>query len=100
MNQDINVKLEELFTILDNSSLIIEMKKLKDLILKDNDLLAKINIIKTLNKYDPAYLELKLDIYNNSNYKRYIELENNLNLLIWDFNSKLKKLTGEANESN
>ena len=29
MNQDINIKLEDLFTLLDNSSLITEMKKLK-----------------------------------------------------------------------
>lgn len=100
MNQDINIKLEELFIMLDNSSLIIEMKNLKNEIVNDCDLFAKINKIKTLNKYDPSYLELKLDIYNNSNYKRYVELENDLNLLIWEFNSKLKKLIGDHHESN
>ena len=100
MNQDINIKLEELFIMLDNSSLIIEMKKLKHEIMNNSDLLAKINKIKTLNKYDPLYLGLKLDIYNNSDYKKYIELENNLNLIIFDFNSKLKKIVGDKHESN
>lgn len=100
MNQDINIKLEELFIMLDNSSLIKDMKKLKQEILDNSDLLAKINKIKTLNKYDPSYVELKLDIYNYPCYKKYIELENQLNLLIFDFNSKLKKIVGDKCESN
>jgi len=100
MNQDINIKLEELFIMLDNSSLIKDMKKLKKEILDNSDLLAKINKIKTLNKYDPSYVELKLDIYNYPCYKKYIELENQLNLLIFDFNSKLKKIVGDKLESN
>ena len=100
MNQDINIKLEELFIMLDNSSLIIEMKKLKKEIMNNSALLAKIEKIKTLNKYDPSYLELKLDIYNNSDYKKYIELENKLNLIIFDFNNKLKKIVGDKHESN
>lgn len=100
MNQDINIKLEELFIMLDNSSLVIEIKKLKEEIMSNSTLLAKINKIKTLNKYDPSYLELKLDIYSNPSYKKYIELENKLNLLIFDFNSKLKKIVGDKHESN
>ena len=100
MNQDINIKLEELFIMLDNSSLIIELKELKKQILNNSDLLAKINKIKTLNKYDPSYMELKLNIYNYPCYKKYVELENKLNLIIFDFNSKLKKIVGDKYESN
>ena len=100
MNQDINIKLEELFTLLDNSSLINDMKKLKKEIYDNSDLLSKINKIKILNKYDPSYIELKLDIYNYPCYRKYIELENQLNLLVFDFNSKLKKIVGDKYESN
>lgn len=100
MNQDINIKLEELFIMLDNSSLIKDMKKLKKEIFETSDLLAKINKIKTLNKYDPSYIELKLDIYNYPCYKKYIELENKLNYIIFDFNDKLKRIVGDNGESN
>ena len=41
--------------------------------LYETKLLAKIDKIKTLNKYDPSYLELKLDIYNNSDYKNIMK---------------------------
>lgn len=100
MDELINIKLEELFKYLDNSSLVKEMKNLKNKIYNNQDLLNKINHIKTLNKYDPRYLELKLEIYKNEDYKKYIELEQKLNLVILNFNKKIKNLIGEKHESN
>lgn len=100
MDELINIKLEELFNYLDNSSLVNEIKILKNNIYNNQELLDKINYIKTLNKYDSKYMELKLEIYENDDYKRYMELEQELNLIILSFNSKLKKLTGDKHESN
>lgn len=100
MSQDINIKLEELFILLDNSSLIKEMKRLKQIIMENQELLMKINRVKSLNKYDPLYKELKIEIYKNDSYRKYMELEQELNLIILKFNDKLKKIIGDFNESN
>lgn len=100
MEQDINIKLEELFIALDNSSLIKNLDYYKNKILMNKSLMDKINKIKSLNKYDPAYKELKLDIYKDNDYKNYIKLEQELNYLIMDINSKFKNIIGDRHEDN
>ena len=70
MDELINIKLEELFNYLDNSSLVKEIKILKNNIYNNQELLNKINHIQTLNKYDPksagsdAYMRLADEVIN------------------------------------
>lgn len=94
MNKEINIELEELFKILDNSDFIKEIKRLKKIIDNDKDLISKIEKIKSLNKYDPLYKELRIDIYKNKYFKEYMDNYQKLNMLIMAMNNKFNKIYG------
>ena len=89
--EEINQKLEELFSILDNDIEIRELLELKKNITSDD--------IKLIDNYrlEPT-LQNKKKIYENEKLQKYLLLETEINYLIMEINQKFKR--GNCCESN
>ena len=87
---EITIKTYEFLDILNESDLVKEIEKLKKKLLKNEELLNNINIVKETNDK-----ELKVKLYENKDYLRYNELINKLNIILIDINHRLKKLINE-----
>lgn len=89
--EEINQKLEELFSILDNNIEIRELLELKKNITSDD--------IKLIDNYrlEPT-LQNKKKIYENEKLQKYLLLETEINYLIMEINQKFKR--GNCCESN
>lgn len=85
-------KIEKLKEELNKEEKIVFIKKQLEIIMKNKELINKINNYKKNNNE-----ELKLEIYKNKDYIKYKELENEINLLIFEINSKLKKISKKGN---
>ncbi len=73
---------------LDDTSEVKDIKKYNNIISKDKELLEEVkNYNSTMNN------SIKEKIINNNNFLLYKEKETNLNFLILDINSKLKKIS-------
>ncbi len=81
---DINKKLDELFTLLDNDDNIKKIKELKTKI-TDNE----INLIKEYR--DNPTIDNKKKLYDNEIINEYLIRESNINLLIMEINNKFKR---------
>ncbi len=83
---------QELIYMIDNSTIKKEIENSLDDIYNDVEL---VNKIKT---YHENYNKnLRKEIYNNNKYKRYKQLENRLNLLIFSCNKCLGEIKDEDN---
>ena len=83
---------QELIYMIDNSTIKKEIENSLDDIYNDVEL---VNKIKT---YHETYNNnLRKEIYNNNKYKRYKQLENRLNLLIFSCNRCLGEIKDEDN---
>lgn len=83
---------QELIYMIDNSTIKKEIENSLDDIYNDAEL---VNKIKT---YHETYNNnLRKEIYNNNKYKRYKQLENRLNLLIFSCNKCLGEIKDEDN---
>lgn len=91
---DIMNKTYELIDILDNSSLIKDLTYYKNMILINKELCS---LIEKGNKEEDKYvlMSIKKDLYNYIEYKKYMELYNELNFIIIDINSRYKSLFNE-----
>ena len=91
MGEIINATYHFLDTI-DSSSLIKNLTKYKQKLLKDKETLALIEDIK--NEKDPAKLITKRKlIYGNNNYKMYMKYYSELSLIILKINHKYAEYT-------
>lgn len=79
-----NNLINELLDILDKDENIIKIKELKNKLLNDNKLLED---IKNVNN-NPS-IESKKNLFNNNDYKEYLRLESNINLIILSIKQKL-----------
>jgi len=79
-----NNLINELLDILDKDENIIKIKELKNKLLNDNKLLED---IKNVNN-NPS-IETKKKLFNNNDYKEYLRLESNINLIILSIKQKL-----------
>lgn len=93
MIEKIEEQLDDLINILDTNPNIIKEIELKNKLLSNNDLLNKIEKLKTLDIYSNEYKELKKEIFNNKDFVEYKHLENEINLMILEINKRLNKLT-------
>lgn len=103
MQEKLNIKLTELEHIIKNSSTYKETKDLREKLLKKVDLLNEINNLKNNeNIYSNSYKDKKKKLYEDEDYKRYQQLENELYLLTLEINKKLNTLTkkGSCNHEN
>jgi len=86
MNEIIN-KTFELIDVLEESSLIKELSYYKNIIMKDTYILDKVKKIND-SKYDYEITKLKKELYQNDNYKKYMEKYNELYLITLKINNK------------
>ena len=89
---NIIIKTYELIDTLDNSLLIKELSYYKDKVINDK------YILDLINKYnnsinDEEKISIKKELYNNINYKKYMDNYNKLNYIIMDINNRIKKIT-------
>lgn len=84
MNEEINKKLDELFSLLEREDSIIKIKRLKKKISA-----KEINLI---NNYraNPNILNKK-KLYDNEIINEYLKCESDINYLIMEINSKFKR---------
>ena len=85
-------KTYDLIDILDNSSLIKELSYYKNKVINDNYILNLINKYNNSNNNEEK-ITMKKELYNNINYKKYIDNYNKLNYIIMDINNRIKKIT-------
>lgn len=79
-----NNLINELLDILDKDENIIKIKELKNKLLNDNKLLEDIK-----NVNNSPSIESKKNLFNNNDYKEYLRLESNINLIILSIKQKL-----------
>ena len=103
MREEIEIKLDNLISLLDKDSRIIDINKLKDNLTNNKELIDKIDKLKSLDIYSDEYKSLKKELFENKDFVDFKELEVEINYLILEINSKLKELTNERicnHESN
>ena len=83
-------KIENLKNSLDQEEVVSRIKKLNNEIESDKELLGLLENYKSRPSED-----LKMEIYNNSLYKKYKESETDINLLIISINNKLKEISNK-----
>ena len=95
MNLELNIKVSNFLENLKNDSLIQEYIEQKKRVLENKELLKKVEKIHNLDVYSEEYKCIKHELFQNDDYKRYLELENELFYLILEINQELKTLTGK-----
>lgn len=93
MNLELNMKVFNFLDKLKNDSLIKEYKVQKKKVLENKELLKLIDKIHNLDIYSQEYKDIKHKLFQNNDYKRYLELENEIFYLILEINQELKTLT-------
>lgn len=88
---EIILKTYELIDVMDKSSLIMDIDKYKKRIAADKGL---VDLIALGNSTEDEYLllDIKKKLYNNYDYKMYMESYNKLLYLVMDINSRYKVL--------
>lgn len=84
-------KVDKLKKVLDESEEVKEIKELTKKIQENKELMTKIDLYNQTRKET-----LKEEIYSNSDYIKYKQAETNLNILILELNSKLKKINNKG----
>lgn len=85
-------KLDEITNIIENDKENNELKKLKNKIENNHELLNKIKELKQLDKYDSKYIKLKEEILSNEDFKNYKELEKDLYYVVMSINKRLNSI--------
>ena len=84
-------KIDKLKKELDTSKEVKDVKLLRKKKQENQELITKIDLYNQTRKE-----QLKKEIYSNSDYIKYKEAETNLNILILELNSKLKKINNKG----
>lgn len=92
-----NEIIENTFIFIDNlekSDLIKKLTECKEILLKNNKVL---NLIKEYNNLEDTniLLSLKKELYQNHTYQRYMELYDELYMLVKSINKKYSSYLGE-----
>lgn len=89
--EDLIEKVDNLIDAIDNTKQVKEIKTVNEEIMKDKKLL---DLIK---KYNETYDDkIKKQILENKLFSEYKDKETELNILILDINSKLKKISSKG----
>ena len=91
----IDKKLDELIEILNQDSRIVEVQNYKQKLLEKQDLLKMIEKLQQLDIYSTEYKELKIELFQDSDFVAFKHYENEINLLIMQINHKLGLLVDE-----
>ena len=89
---DIITKTYELIDILEQSSLIRNLTKYKNKLLKNKDILSKIKEIKKETDSEKLIL-LRKELYQNNDYKMYMKYYQELSFIVLKINKKYAEYT-------
>lgn len=85
-------KTYKLLDTLDNSEVIKKLTKYKKILMQDEEVLSLVKIIN--NEHDlTKKVELKKELYQNSNYQKYMESYNELFYVVLKINKKYAEYT-------
>ena len=85
-------KTYKLIDTLDNSEVIKKLTKYKKILIQDEEVLSLVNKINQETNSE-IKIELRKKLYNNNNYKNYIEAYNELNYIVLKINKKFSEYT-------
>ena len=94
-------KTYKLLDALDNSEVIKKLTQYKEKIQQDEEVLS---LVKKINNEDNPEIKIALrkELYSNSDYQKYMESYNELNLIVMKINKKFMEYTntkdGKCNE--
>jgi len=103
MREKTNEFIDDIIKTFELDEKVTILKNEKQLLLTDEEFIKKLNKLKSLDIYSKEYKSIKKDLFQDSHFVRYKQIENELNLLIMEINQRLKKLTDERgcyNENN
>lgn len=90
---DIILKTYELIDALDDSDLIANLTKYKELVVKDRNLMILLD--RGNNSSDVEEIrKIKQELYSNDNYKNYMQYYNELFYIIVNYNMRINKILG------
>lgn len=90
---DIILKTYELIDTLDDSDLIVNLTKYKELVVKDRNLMILLD--RGNNSSDVEEIrKIKQELYSNDNYKNYMQYYNELFYIIMNYNMRINKILG------
>lgn len=95
MNNEIIEKLGDVTNSIENTPYIKKRKELINKLLLNKELIKRIEKLKEMDEYSSSYVDLKREIMENDDYKKYREYDKNLYYLVQTMNLKLKEITKE-----
>lgn len=94
MIDGLNQRLDELKELIEKNHIYKEAKLLREKLLKEGAILEQVFELKnTKNIYSSDYQIKKQKLFENKDYQRYQELENQLYFMILEINRVLNELT-------
>lgn len=93
MDSNLENKFQEFLEHFENKDEVQELKQVASRIKKNKDLLEKIDRLHHLNIYEKEYILLKQEIMEDNDYKRYLELTNDIYYLTLSLTNFLKSIT-------
>lgn len=97
MYEQVNNKINEIIDLFQKNGDIKEMIKLKNELLKDDDIKSKLMEYEKLlaNPYDKKCLEIKKYLLNDKRFTKYKKYEDDLYILVLKINKELSGLLKE-----
>lgn len=89
---DIIASTYKLLDVMDESDLIKEMEKYKKRIECNSYILEKVKLYNSIDNLEEK-IKIKKELYNNLDYKRYMECYNELSLIVLKIDKQYKKYT-------
>ena len=93
MKEKTNGFIDDLIKTFELDERITNLKNEKEKLLSNKRFIEKIERLKTLDIYSNEYKELKKELFEDSDFVLYKQLENEISLLILEINQKLNTLT-------
>lgn len=97
-----NEKVTEIINKLNDNDIIVKLKNVKEEIKKDDNALAlikKFELSKELYEkygYSKDFIQDKINLMGNNLIKKYLEIQNEINLLSLHINKRIEELTKDT----
>lgn len=95
MKEKMNEMIDTILSILDRDERITSLKRQKQKLMQDEYLLTQLQKLRALDSYSDEYKKLKQQLFQNPDFVKFKQLENEIDFLILEINQKLKSLTEE-----
>lgn len=99
MDLELSIKVYNFLDCLKKSKVINDYITQKKKVEQNKELLKKIEKFHSLDVYSDEYKVMKHSLFQNSDYKKYLELESEIFYLILEINKELKIVTQKGEYS-